>query len=501
MRNSNGIESLFMRKPITVIVLLFLSRWEKGLIHLCLFLLEKQDIPFSQPLTQGTNTMLNQFKIGCRLVLSRNISGSIRTAAAGAKQITETDDLSFEVPPQFLKRKDEVKDIHVKWFTGQSEQGFTLVELLVVIAIIGLLIALLLPAVQAAREAARRMQCSNHLKQYGLAIHNFHDTYQGVPPLHLGRYRVSTFALLFPFHEQQALYDLMIARSSTLNFATNRWISTDLRNGSGETAATDPGDAARAAFGSVSIAKCPTRRSGSKFTASTVTWEKQGPQGDYYLVLAAHNVSGGSPPIMQGNPDTPEANNNATRAHDLTWFAPNQDGPFRVAIMTGYGTNQTMWNAAENPGASPNLRWAPRDDMAWWQDGTTNQILIGEKHIPQSMLGQCALASPSDRKSNVDCTYLYVHGHDRYIPYTSIIQERWSDGGTRGVNVIARGPSHYDEGTNNSYPWQMGFGSWHPGICQFLIGDGSVRGVPVTTDPLVLMRLSVVHDGVSVTLP
>jgi prepilin-type N-terminal cleavage/methylation domain-containing protein len=95
--------------------------------------------------------------------------------------------------------------------------GFTLVELLVVIAIIGVLIALLLPAVQAAREAARRMQCVNHLKQIGIGVHNFHDTQSGIPPLQIGMLstegtyykwsRVSTWGILYPFIEQTALHE------------------------------------------------------------------------------------------------------------------------------------------------------------------------------------------------------------------------------------------------------------------------------------------------------
>ena len=98
--------------------------------------------------------------------------------------------------------------------------GFTLVELLVVIAIIGILVALLLPAVQAAREAARRTQCVNNLKQVALAAHNFHDTNLRFPPGYLGGRNdvgaggyfnraqfLGSLVFCLPFMEQQNIYD------------------------------------------------------------------------------------------------------------------------------------------------------------------------------------------------------------------------------------------------------------------------------------------------------
>ncbi len=89
----------------------------------------------------------------------------------------------------------------------QRQRGFTLVELLVVIAIIGILIALLLPAVQAAREAARRSQCTNNLKQLALAFHNYHDVYQIFPlPGMLANHLGWTSSIL-AFIEQKSIFD------------------------------------------------------------------------------------------------------------------------------------------------------------------------------------------------------------------------------------------------------------------------------------------------------
>jgi prepilin-type N-terminal cleavage/methylation domain-containing protein len=108
------------------------------------------------------------------------------------------------------------KRINMKNRTYRHPAGFTLVELLVVIAIIGVLVALLLPAVQAAREAARRTQCTNQMKQLGLSLHNFHDVNGMFPPSEddlvtspnpSSPWKASWVPRILPFIEQNAIYE------------------------------------------------------------------------------------------------------------------------------------------------------------------------------------------------------------------------------------------------------------------------------------------------------
>ena len=113
-------------------------------------------------------------------------------------------------------------------------RGFTLVELLVVITIIGILIALLLPAVQAAREAARKMQCSNNLKQIGLAMHNYHTAIGTFPPgeiavgINLATNYTNWAIAILPYMELQNLYS-QYNQNATNDHASNQTVREDAR--------------------------------------------------------------------------------------------------------------------------------------------------------------------------------------------------------------------------------------------------------------------------------
>jgi len=112
----------------------------------------------------------------------------------------------------------------------KKQGGFTLVELLVVIAIIGILVALLLPAVQAAREAGRRSQCLNQIKQWSLGCHNYHDTYKKLPastPPN-GGWGPSWMVWLTPYVEQQALYQRFDMSQQFWNNAYNDGVANNV---------------------------------------------------------------------------------------------------------------------------------------------------------------------------------------------------------------------------------------------------------------------------------
>jgi hypothetical protein len=361
----------------------------------------------------------------------------------------------------------------------------------VVIAIIGVLIALLLPAVQAAREAARRMQCSNHLKQLGIGVHNFHDSLNGIVPLQIQSGRAGGFSILFPYTEQTALWDRIVdhgTNAHALNLWDKWWDGT--QTGGGAKPLTS--DEERNAFGSVPYMRCPTRRGGGPLITpgdidSTLptTPEPIGAQTDYALVVnKPEPVPTGH---TAGNWTQTVNHSDATILHHVMMVG----GPFRNALLPDQATNANKFK-----------NWLPRDDFSRIQDGLSNQLMIGEKHIPINRLGICkSLKSaltpmPTDNYLyGGDCTYLANWANNIAISQMRPTRDVTQTGANQYF-PIAR---PIDEPTS----WiRFNFGSYHPGICQFLLGDGSVRSLSVTVSPEnVIAPLGTVNDGVSVELP
>ncbi|MCL2623244.1 MAG: DUF1559 domain-containing protein [Planctomycetaceae bacterium] len=375
--------------------------------------------------------------------------------------------------------------------TGKEgcSRAFTLVELLVVIAIIGILIALLLPAVQAAREAARRMQCTNNFKQMGLGIHNFHDSRKGLPPATIGWHRSTMWGIILPYMEQTANYEVILNQGNTSPSAGPVTITSWWRNGWGGVVMTNE---IRNGLASIPWYKCPSRRAGgvaiAEFSGDASGGAHAGPQGDYGIVYSTPMLINGEawePPICENG--------------DLhCWVRVDTRIPATISANRG-PLRDCNYDGAD-PDGHPHFRnWKPRDQMSWWSDGTSNQIVIGEKHIPLGKLGQC---TPTDAYNAWDCSILCTAADGAAGAHGRAIQQgsnRESDGRLtpfhRGAMRLLRPQDHQKD----VLIIDSGFGSYHTSVSSFLLGDGSVQSFGITMSYDVLAAYGDTKDGRSVS--
>jgi len=377
----------------------------------------------------------------------------------------------------------------------------------VVIAIIGVLIALLLPAIQAAREAARRMQCSNHLKQIGIALHNFHDDQKGLPPAFLGRFgHLTMWSLILPYVEQMPIY------AEINNAYRDSSYTRDVRLDTLWWNSLSPQERDR--YGSVPIYKCPSRRGGIQITDDLDTF-MSGPLICYVGIMNLNGL------YATGITDTtyqPMWWNNQDNVGERI---DRQRGTFRQAIITvSSGTDVGISNAAGTQ--SKLVSWTPRDTMAWWQDGTSNQLVVMEKHIPTAFVGKCARRADGSAQDNTagskqralrDCSFL---GFDQTgwdgtsssngsnMLSTAFLNTQNTHTGDYGAKLIPLDPSDWSivnsPGDDNP-TYRYAAGSCHPGVVNILMGDGSVHGFSKAGNPQILVYLGIVDDGKMVMLP
>jgi prepilin-type N-terminal cleavage/methylation domain-containing protein len=338
----------------------------------------------------------------------------------------------------------------------RGRKAFTLVELLVVIAIIGVLVALLLPAVQAAREAARRSSCQNNLRQVGLATQNFHDSRNALPPLRIAGAEgwASYFVLIMAYMEQGSLYD-----------------SWDLTRKYSE-------QTLQARQTQIKSYYCPARRSPNGLSVSEQHWPNDptppptpsaagntevrfSPQNNPPGALGDYAACIGD---MRGTANNPNSEN---------WFNVTSNGAIIIA---------SPMPAPPNPAPAGQIvtTWTSNTRLSMIEDGTSNTFLAGEKQIPSKMFGRLKVGDGP------------------------IYSGSWSaiPGRIAGLeDPLSRGPTDLTpSGGAVDGIWARKFGSWHPGVCQFVFCDGSTRMIRVNIDTESLRRLAVRNDGEAVSI-
>lgn len=301
-------------------------------------------------------------------------------------------------------------------FRGRSRRAFTLVELLVVIAIIGVLVALLLPAVQAAREAARRTQCANNLKQIGLGLHNYESTYTSLPwgNAYQSGYVPGTpswSAAILPFIEAQNHYEkfnfnIMLDQPANATAITTK-VPTYI-------CPTDP-----QARNPILPARCTCCGFGSAYKS----------MGLWY--------AGSMGPVHC----------------DSCPFCPNTTAAETNPCCQG----SSFGNAASGPGVFH--RWITCVRLKEITDGTANTLMCGETLPSQSIHIAAFTQNLSLCSTNIPLNTMATPAQ---MP-----QDGMADGALHSANPVAR---------------VNGFKSLHPGTVQFVLCDGSVRGLRQNID-------------------
>lgn len=322
--------------------------------------------------------------------------------------------------------------------------AFTLIELLVVIAIIAILIALLLPAVQQAREAARRSQCQNNLKQMGVALHNYHETFFTFPPalLNSGRYNSAAFytapnrvlnttgwAMLLPYFDQAGMYnkyDFNVCSSMSSPYS-HPVSGTDAINA--------------AVYGTeLTILQCPSHAQAGEISSSGAGTTA------FYSRL------------------------NAIRTSYL----------FSTGVNTDYDAAYGAYNNDIRQGAFGNNG---ATTLAQIRDGSSNTIAIGEaaggaQYKTDANYGPWGLVG----------THTCCHGRVVSNSTTSVAPAQFTD-----FRWHINAP--WDT-SMKTYAWV--FGSGHEGGAQFVFCDGSAKFLSENMDYRLFCLLNYTHDGEAV---